>query len=191
MTDVSALLDQNVSELTSVLAGVGALGPTLSRAAEMIGTCLTGGHKLLIFGNGGSATDASHFAAEFVIRYQRDRPGYPAIALGDSGGVLTAGANDYSFEEVFARQVRVFGRPGDLAIGLSTSGRSVNVQRGLIAANDLGLSSIALLGGDGGQTLGLATVDLLVRHEVTARVQEAHKLLIHTICEALEDVLSV
>jgi len=191
MTDVAALLDQNVSELTAALAGVGALGPALARATEMIGTCLRSGNKLLIFGNGGSATDASHFAAEFVIRYHRDRPGYPAIALGDSGGVLTAGANDYSFEEVFARQVKVFGRPGDLAIGLSTSGKSVNVRRGLMAANDLGLSSIALLGGDGGQTLGLATVDLLVDHAVTARIQEAHKLLIHTICEALEDVLSV
>jgi len=191
MTDVAALLDQNVSELTAALAGVGALGPALARATEMIGTCLRSGNKLLIFGNGGSATDASHFAAEFVIRYHRDRPGYPAIALGDSGGVLTAGANDYSFEEVFARQVKVFGRPGDLAIGLSTSGKSVNVRRGLMAANDLGLSSIALLGGDGGQTLGLATVDLLVDHTVTARIQEAHKLLIHTICEALEDVLSV
>ncbi len=190
MTDVAALLDRNLAELTAALASAGALGPALGRATELIGDCLTAGHKLLIFGNGGSATDASHFAAEFVIRYHRDRPGYPAIALADSGGVITAGANDYSFEDVFARQVRVFGRPGDVVIGLSTSGNSANVRRGLEAAQELGLDSIAFLGKDGGPTLGRATVDLLVRHEVTARIQEIHKVLIHTICEALEDRLS-
>ncbi len=190
MRDVPGLLARNIEELRVLLPDLADLAAALDQATTAIRDCLLGGGKLLIFGNGGSATDASHFAAEFVIRYHRDRPGYPAIALGDSGGVVTACANDYSFEDVFARQVRVFGRHGDVAIGLSTSGNSVNVRRAIEEANALGMTSIAFLGKGGGSTRGLATIDLLVPHTVTARIQEAHKLLIHTICEALEDDLA-
>lgn len=190
MVDVPGMLDRNIATLAEALPQLSTLGPSLERARSLIRRGLLGGGKLLIFGNGGSATDASHFATELVIRYDRDRPGYPAIALGDSGGVLTAGANDYCFEEVFARQIRAFGRAGDVAIAISTSGRSANVRLGLAAARDAGLDSVALLGGDGGDTAGLATVDLLVAHTTTARVQEMHKLLIHTLCEALEDDLA-
>jgi phosphoheptose isomerase len=158
----------------------------LARAAELIEQCLRAGQKLLVCGNGGSAADAAHFATEFVVRLIKDRPAYPAICLASDGGLLTAAGNDYGFDEIFARQVAALGREGDLLVCLTTSGRSKNVTRALEEAKKRKLKIIALLGRDGGSTIGLADVDLLVGGTSTARIQEAHKLLLHVLCETVE-----
>ena len=158
----------------------------LARAAELIEQCLRAGQKLLVCGNGGSAADAAHFATEFVVRFMKDRPAYPAICLASDGGLLTAAGNDYGFDEIFARQVAALGREGDLLVCLTTSGRSKNVIRALEEAKKRKLKIIALLGRDGGSTVGLADVDLLVGGNSTARIQEAHKLLLHVLCETVE-----
>jgi phosphoheptose isomerase len=161
----------------------------LARAAELIEQCLRAGQKLLVCGNGGSAADAAHFATEFVVRFIKDRPAYPAICLASDGGLLTAAGNDYGFDEIFARQVAALGREGDLLVCLTTSGRSKNVIRALEEAKKRKLKIIALLGRDGGSTIGLADVDLLVGETSTARIQEAHKLLLHVLCETVEGSL--
>ncbi|PYJ44695.1 MAG: phosphoheptose isomerase, partial [Verrucomicrobia bacterium] len=137
-------------------------------------------------GNGGSAADASHFATELVVRFTKDRRAQPAICLASDGGLLTAAANDYGFDEIFARQVAAFGQPGDALICLTTSGKSKNIVRALEEAKARKLKTIALLGRDGGSTIGVADVDLLVRSNSTARIQEAHQLLLHILCEIIE-----
>ena len=164
--------------------------PKISRAAEMIEQCLRSGNKLLVCGNGGSASDAAHFATELVVRFAKERRAYPAICLTGDGGLLTAAANDYGFDEIFARQVAAFGVPGDVLICLTTSGKSKNVQRALEEAKSRKLKTVAFLGRDGGSTIGLADVDLLVASDSTARIQEAHNLLRHVLCETGESRLA-
>jgi D-sedoheptulose 7-phosphate isomerase len=162
----------------------------VARAADLIEQCLRGGNKLLVCGNGGSAADASHFATEFVVRFMKDRPAYPAICLAGDGGLLTAAGNDYGFDEIFARQVAAFGLSGDVLICLTTSGKSRTIERALEEAKARELKTIALLGRDGGSTIGMADVDLLVRGDSTARIQEAHQLLLHVLCEVVEGRLA-
>ena len=158
----------------------------VAKAADLIERCLRSGNKLLVCGNGGSAADAAHFATEFVVRFVKDRPAYPAICLTGDGGLLTAAGNDYGFDEIFSRQVAAFGVENDLLICLTTSGKSKNVNRALEEAKKRKLKTIAFLGRDGGSTLGVADVDLLVRGDSTARIQEAHKLLLHVLCETVD-----
>jgi phosphoheptose isomerase len=162
------------------------LDSQVGKAADLIEACLRAGNKLLVCGNGGSAADASHFATEFVVRFMKDRPAYPAICLAGDGGLLTAAGNDYGFDEIFARQVAAFGLPGDALICLTTSGKSKNVERALQEAKARELKTIAFLGRDGGSTIGMADVDILVRIDTTARIQEAHQLLLHVLCEVVE-----
>lgn len=157
--------------------------------AELIRQALREGHKLMLFGNGGSATDASHIAAEFVGRYHRDRRPFPAIALGADQAALTCIANDYGYEELFARQVRAHGRKGDIVIAISTSGNSPNVLRGVEAARSLGLTTIGWTGGTGGKLAGLVDHCFLVPSSVTARIQESHITLGHVLCELVEEGL--
>jgi D-sedoheptulose 7-phosphate isomerase len=159
------------------------------QAAELIRQALRDGHKLLLFGNGGSATDASHIAAEFVGRYHRDRQPFPAIALGADPAALTCIANDYGYEELFARQVRAHGRKGDIVIAISTSGNSPNVLKGIEAARALGLATIGWTGGTGGKLAGLVDHCFLVPSSVTARIQESHITLGHVLCELVEEGL--
>ncbi len=166
------------------------LDSEVAKAAELIEECLRAGNKLLVCGNGGSAADASHFATEFVVRFMKDRPAYPAICLAGDGGLLTAAGNDYGFDEIFARQVAAFGLSGDVLICLTTSGKSRNVERALKEAKARELKTIAFLGRDGGSTIGMADVDILVRNDTTARIQEAHQLLLHVLCEVVEDRLA-
>ena len=184
------ILKSAIAAATKTLQSIADLGRPLAKAAEMIDQCLRGGNKLLVCGNGGSASDAAHFATELVVRFTKDRPAYPAIALAGDGGLLTAAGNDYGFDEIFARQVAAYGKENDLLICLTTSGKSKNVVRALEEAKARKLRTIALLGRDGGSTIGLADVDLLVRSDSTARIQEAHKLLLHVLCEALESRLA-
>lgn len=157
------------------------------QAADAIRSAFAAGHKLLVFGNGGSAADAQHMAAELVGRFQRDRDGLAAIALTTDTSTLTSVANDYGFERVFIRQVEALGRPGDVAFGISTSGGSANVVTALEAARGRGLKTIALTGRNGGAVARAADIHVNVPDESTARVQEVHRTLIHAICELIED----
>lgn len=157
-------------------------------ATAMIATFRRGG-KVLFFGNGGSATDAAHLAAEFVGRYRRERPPLPALALATDIAAITCIANDYGFDELFARQVRAHGRRGDIAVGISTSGNSPNVLKGIAAARDAGLVTVGWTGGSGGALAGLVDHPFIVPSAVTARIQESHITLGHVLCELVEDTL--
>jgi phosphoheptose isomerase len=191
MHSSSEFLKNAVAAAEETLRSLLHLDAQLAKAADLIEQCLRGGNKLLVCGNGGSAADASHFATEFVVRFMKDRPAYPAICLTGDGGLLTAAGNDYGFDEIFARQVAAFGLAGDLLICLTTSGKSRNVERGLEEAKARKLKTIAFLGRDGGSTIGMADVDLLVRGDLTARIQEAHQLLLHVLCETVESRLAL
>jgi phosphoheptose isomerase len=190
MRDSSDILKNAVAAATKTLQSLVDLDAHLAKAADLIEQCLRAGNKLLVCGNGGSASDAAHFATEFVVRFMKNRPAYPAICLTGDGGLLTAAGNDYGFDEIFARQVAAFGLPGDVLICLTTSGKSRNVKRALEEAKARKLKTIAFLGRDGGSTIGLADVDLLVACDSTARIQEAHKLLLHVLCETIESRLA-
>ena len=159
------------------------------KAATAIAAALLQGRAILAFGNGGSAADAQHFTAELVGRYERERRAWPAIALTTDTSALTAIGNDYGFERVFARQLEALGRPGDIALGISTSGNSPNVLRGLEAANERGLVTIALTG-RGGAAGTIAAHHIAVQEERTSRVQEVHATVLHVICELIERELS-
>jgi phosphoheptose isomerase len=155
-------------------------------AATVIRGAMAAGGKLLIFGNGGSAADAQHFATELVVRFERHRAAFPALALSTDTSVLTAAANDFGFDRVFARQIEALGRSGDVAFGISTSGESANVLRGIEAAKAGGLKTIALTGRDGGALGAAAAVHINVPEASTARVQEVHMTVIHAICALVE-----
>jgi D-sedoheptulose 7-phosphate isomerase len=155
-------------------------------AAEVMITSLRAGGKILFFGNGGSSMDAGHLAAELAGRFYRDRPGLAGISLSDGTASLTAIANDYAYDDVFARQIRGLGRPGDVAVGLTTSGNSVNVVNALLAARETGLVTVALTGSSGGKVAAIADLCIRVPTDDTPRVQEACMHLGHTICEIVE-----
>lgn len=163
-----------------------ACGETFKRLAMVCAQALAGGHKIMLFGNGGSAADAQHLATELTIRYTVDRRALAAIALTVDSSTLTAAANDLGFEEVFARQVEALGRPGDVAIGISTSGNSENVIRALKKARALGVYAVGLAGRDGGRMREVADPLVIVPSATTARIQEMHILLGHQLCEILE-----
>jgi len=190
MRNSSKILKRAIVAANQTLQSLFDLDAQVAKAADLIEESLRAGNKLLVCGNGGSASDASHFATEFVVRFTKDRPAYPAICLSGDGGLLTAAGNDYGFDEVFARQVAAFGLEGDVLICLTTSGKSRNVERALEQAKAHKLKTIAFLGRDGGSTIGMADVDLLVRSDSTARIQEAHQLLLHVLCETIESRLA-
>ena len=160
-------------------------GPTLV-AAQAMADALKAGRKLLVFGNGGSAADAQHLAAELVGRFQKERAALPAIALTVDTSVLTSVANDYSYKQVFVRQIEALGQPGDVAFGISTSGESPNVLLGLQAARARGLKTIALTGRDGGTIGPAAEIHVNVPDQHAARVQEVHRTILHVMCEVIE-----
>lgn len=157
--------------------------------AQLIARAFRDGRKVLLFGNGGSATDASHLAAEFVGRYHRDRAPLPAIALAADMAALTCIANDYEYAEIFARQVNAHGQKGDIAIAISTSGNSPNVLRAVEAASERGLVTVGLTGGKGGKLASLVDHAFVVPSTVTARIQESHITLGHVLCELIEEAL--
>ena len=150
---------------------------------------LASGRQVLAFGNGGSATDAQHLVAELVGRFDRERRSLPAIALTSDSAIVTAIANDYGYDRVFARQVEGLGREGDVAVGISTSGRSPNVQSALSVAKSLGLTTIALTGRDGGSIGAIADIHVNIAESSTARVQEVHRTVLHAICWLIEETL--
>jgi phosphoheptose isomerase len=180
------LLQRAIKDSVATVRGLAGFEKSLNRAARMVLGCLTSGHKLLVCGNGGSASDATHLATEFLCRYRAERRPYPALSLTANGEYLTAVCNDYDFDEVFARQVWGLGERGDLLMAFTTSGKSRNVLRAIQEAKRKGIKSICFLGRDGGFTKGVATLDLLVPGKSTARIQEAQKLLFHVLCEMVE-----
>jgi len=189
MSELPQLRDA-IDAATQTLRALSSLEPQITEAAGVIGRSLRTGNKLLVCGNGGSAADASHFATELVVRFAKERRALPAICLTSDSGILTAAGNDYGFDEIFARQVAAFGVAGDVLICLTTSGKSNNVTRALEEAKARQMKTIAFLGRDGGSTVGIADLDLLVKSDSTARVQEAHQLLLHVLCEIIESRLS-
>jgi D-sedoheptulose 7-phosphate isomerase len=157
--------------------------------SDLIIDCLKKNGKVLIFGNGGSASDSQHIAAELVGRFKKDRTPLAAIALTVNTSVLTSLANDYGYEVVFARQIEALGQKNDVVIGISTSGKAKNVANGLKQAKKMGIKTVALTGGDGGEIAKLAEVSLIVPSHVTARIQEAHITIGHIICELIEQAV--
>jgi D-sedoheptulose 7-phosphate isomerase len=180
--DVPSELAEHVA-----LAGrVSELLPELSAVARRLIEVYEAGGRLFTFGNGGSAADAQHLAAELVGRYRRERRPLPAVALSVDPSVVTAIGNDYSFEDLFARQVRAFAGPGDMVVGFTTSGRSPNVVDGLAAARELGATTVLFGGGDGSPAADHADHALVVPSSTTARVQEMHLLLLHLLLEQVD-----
>jgi D-sedoheptulose 7-phosphate isomerase len=160
--------------------------PAITRAADALITAYLTGHKALFFGNGGSAADAQHLAAEFLGRYLRERAPMPALALNTNSSALTAIGNDYGYEQTFSRQLTALSCPGDVAVGISTSGNSRNVIEALVCARRLGLFTIALTGASGGEMRDLVDVLINVPSDETPRIQECHILAGHAMCDAVE-----
>lgn len=159
------------------------------KIAELAVDALKKNGKVILFGNGGSASDSQHIAAELVGRFKKDRTALAAIALTTNTSILTALSNDYGYEIVFAKQIEALGRKNDIAIGISTSGKAKNVSAGIKQAKKMGIKTVALTGGDGGELAKLADESIIVPSTVTARIQEAHITIGHIICELIEDAV--
>jgi D-sedoheptulose 7-phosphate isomerase len=158
---------------------------TIRQAAELLAECVTAGNKVLIFGNGGSAADAQHLAAEFINRFQIERPPLAAVALTTDTSILTSISNDYNFVDIFAKQIAALGKPGDIAWGISTSGNSANVIKAIKSARKIGMKTIGMTG-RGGELAACADLVFSVASDTTARIQESHITLGHILCELLE-----
>ncbi|MBL8669316.1 MAG: D-sedoheptulose 7-phosphate isomerase [Alphaproteobacteria bacterium] len=190
--DIKAFFEAEMAEHRAVADRTAAtLGPAFERLVAASVRSLQGGGKLLFFGNGGSAADAQHLATEFTVRYKRDRRAIPAIALTTDSSTLTAIGNDLGFDQLFARQIEALGRPGDVAIGITTSGRSRNVLLALREAERLKIVPAALCGRGGGDLVGVAEPLLIVPSETTARIQEMHITLGQMLCGAVEIALDL
>lgn len=165
------------------------LPPSISQAARLMIDCLLGNGKIMSCGNGGSAGDAQHFSAEMLNRFEMERPGLPAIALTTDSSTLTSIANDYAYEEIFSKQVKALGQPGDALLAISTSGNSANVVEAVRAAQDKSVAVVALTGRNGGvmaEMLSEDDVEVRVPAESTARIQEVHLLVIHCLCDLID-----
>lgn len=181
------LVEQRMADHAAVLAATKALAPDIERAGILIRDALAGGHKILFCGNGGSAADSQHLAAEIVGRFQKERPSLPALALTVDTSVLTAVANDYGYDTVFSRQVEGLGNDGDVLVGISTSGNSKNVIAAIEAARKKRMKVIGFTGIGGGKMADLCDVCLAVPSRVTARTQEMHIMMGHILCEIAEE----
>jgi phosphoheptose isomerase len=191
MTSISSrILRAAVEDAGKTLHYVVQLEEQIGKAANTISECLSAGNKLFACGNGGSAADAADFCTEFACRFAADRRPYPALNLSQGGSLITATANDYSFEEIFARQVAAFGKSNDVLVAISTSGKSANIRRALEEGKTRKLKTIALLGRDGGWCKNIADIDLIVAGDATARIQEGHKFILHVLCEIVEPSLA-
>src|SRR4051812_9651570 len=183
------LVRSRVEAATEVYSRLASSADEIAAAADAVVSAYRGGGKLIVFGNGGSAADAQHIAAEFVGRFQLERDPLPALALSVNSSAVTAIANDYGFENVFTRQLRGLGSKRDVALGISTSGRSPNVNGAIQAARSLGMATIGLTGGTGGDMPELCDHCIAVPSDQTARIQEGHILVAHVLCEIVESSL--
>jgi D-sedoheptulose 7-phosphate isomerase len=173
------MLNTMIDAHVQCLKNLKTIEPALKMAGDMLLQCLLDGRKIMICGNGGSASDAQHFAAEIVGRFEKERRAYPAVALSTDTSILTAVGNDYGYGEVFARQVAGLGRPGDVLIGISTSGHSENIIRAVKRCKSLGMKTVGLLGKDGGALKPLVDQAIVVDSASTARIQETHIFILH------------
>ena len=185
---MNRLIEQRLHDHLAVLRAlmISDLPQKLEKCAECVGKALAGGHKVMFCGNGGSAADSQHLAAEFVGRFQKERKGLPAIALTVDTSILTAVANDYGYDTVFARQVQALGTPGDVLIGISTSGNSKNVLLAIEEAKAKGIICIGMTAEGGGKMADVCNICLAVPTKVTARAQEMHILMGHILCEMVD-----
>ena len=190
MTGAAKSIDAAFAEIARNFEALRPLAPKVAEAGALWIASVKAGGKILFCGNGGSAADAQHFAAEFVCKFKRERPGYEAIALTANTSVLTAWSNDYDFKDVFAREVEALGRAGDVFVGISTSGNSENVIRAITKAKGIGLTTVAILGHDGGRTKGVADIEIVVPSNNTPRIQEAQMFILHAIAEEVEALLA-
>jgi D-sedoheptulose 7-phosphate isomerase len=186
-----SLYRRNLDEHRALFSRLDALDAPVRAAGELLVRALAGGGKAMFCGNGGSAADSQHLAAEFTGRFVRDRRPLAALALSTDSSALTCIGNDYGFDQVFVRQVQALGRPGDCLVGISTSGRSGNVLRAFEAARAGGIATLGLLGRDGGPLAALSDVAVIVPDETTARIQEAHIMIGHTLCGMVEEGLGL
>ena len=182
----SVYFHQTIGDSVRAIESVRTLEPVCIQAANLLAKCLRYGGKIMACGNGGSAADSCHLATELLCRFENDRRPLAAISLNMDGSFMTAVGNDYQFDVVFARQIEGLARTGDVLVVFSTSGNSPNILHALRAARERGIKSIALLGRDGGAAAGAADISLIVPDAVTARIQEAHQLLIHLLCGMVE-----
>jgi D-sedoheptulose 7-phosphate isomerase len=187
---MTGFVEARLTETAEVLGQVRSQAPAIHEAAEALARVYRRGGKLLLCGNGGSAADAQHIAGELTGRFLRERAAWPAIALHCNSSITTAIANDYSADVIFSRQVEALGRPGDMLWALSTSGRSRNCIEAMVVAKAKGVSTLAFVGGDGGEMRRLADLCVHVPHSSTPRVQEVHIVLAHIICELVEVALT-
>jgi phosphoheptose isomerase len=187
---VKERIQQNFADsIATKQRAIEVLAEPIELAARRMTQAVIEGHKILSCGNGGSAGDAQHFSSEMLNRFERERRGLPAIALSTDTSTLTSIANDYSYDQIFSRQVRALGTPGDLLLGISTSGRSPNVVEAVEAAHEQGMNAVVLSGRDGGTLRGRLAeddIEICVPSEVTARIQEVHLLVIHCLCDLID-----
>ncbi|NIA07393.1 MAG: SIS domain-containing protein [Actinobacteria bacterium] len=187
MTD--PIIEKTLADHAQAIQSLAGSLELLQGMADMLIDSLRSGGKVLIFGNGGSAADAQHIAGEFLGRFRRERPAFAAVALSTDTSTITAIGNDYAFDQIFARQVQGLIRPEDVAWGLSTSGNSADVVLALEVAHDHGAKTLAFSGGDGGTMAKIADLSLVISAEQTARIQEAHQLAYHILCDLVESAL--
>lgn len=186
---MKTILSRTISDLSELLPSLSALEPEMTRLGEALMAAWDKRGKVLVAGNGGSAADAMHLAEELVVRFQKNRRALAAMALLDATAVTCCG-NDFGFDQIFSRQVEAFGNPGDVFIGFTTSGNSTNILKGFEAARRQGMVTAGFLGKDGGKAKALCDIALLVPSPVTARVQEGHKVLYHSLCEWVDQRIS-
>jgi len=180
----------SIHESSKIILSCEDLVEEIEKTIQIIIDSINTGNKIILFGNGGSAADAQHIAAEFVGRFNIERKSYPAISLTTDTSILTSLSNDYSFEIIFSRQCESIVSKGDVAIGISTSGNSENVLRGLVTSKEKGAKTIALLGNNGGKIKNNVDVSIIVKSVSTPRIQEAHRTIFHIICDMVEKKLS-
>ncbi|MDC0150444.1 D-sedoheptulose 7-phosphate isomerase [Nitrosopumilus sp.] len=190
MTDfnnqITQIFEQSVDSLNNSIS----LKPNINSAINLIIDCIKNGNKLIIFGNGGSAADAQHIAAELIGRFKQERKSFPAIALTTDSSILTSLGNDYSYDIIFSRQCESLVLKNDVVIGISTSGNSKNVELGMKTAQEIGAKTIGLLGNNGGRIESVSNISIVVNSDDTANIQESHRVIYHIICNIVEKQLS-
>lgn len=192
MNTIERIKEHFSDSIQTKISAADILPETIAAAGDVMVNCLLSDHKILSCGNGGSACDAQHFSSELLNRYLTERPSLPGIALTTDAATLTAIGNDYSYDEVFAKQIRALGQQDDVLLAISTSGNSANVIRAMEAAHDRGMTIVALTGREGGDMaslIGPHDVEVRVPSQVTARIQETHLLIIHCLCDLIDERL--
>ena len=188
MTNRDSDIQKRLEKTSGIILGLESIIPDINKVIEIISKCLISGNKVILFGNGGSASDAEHIAAELVGKFNFNRSSLPALALTTNSSILTSISNDYSFDRVFSRQCESLVKKGDVVIGISTSGNSLNVKKGLLVSKKLSATTIGFLGKKG-SIKKIVDISLSVNYESTPEIQEAHRVIYHIICEQVEKKL--